>query len=63
MPSDAKKKRDQKKKEAAKKYDMKKPAPKDSDESSKANGEAPAASNGDCELVENGNSVNGMQSF
>lgn len=63
MPSDAKKKRDQKKKEAAKKYDMKKPAVKDGDDAMKTNGEVVSASNGDCELIENGNGINGTPSL
>jgi len=52
MPSDAKKKRDQKKKEAAKKYDVKKPVAKDGDEAVKSN------DNG--EVTENGNGLNGI---
>jgi len=46
MPSDAKKKRDQKKKEAAKKHDIKKPAAKDGDEAIKANGNGEITKNG-----------------
>lgn len=54
MPSDAKKKRDQKKKEAAKKHDIKKPVVKETENGVKTNGEnGENSSNGDCDNVEN----------
>jgi hypothetical protein len=59
MPSDAKKKRDQKKKEAAKKYDIKKPVAKDGDEAVKANDNGETA-NCNGEITKNGNELSGM---